>query len=307
MPIALARSAGGTGQSGPAVIYGDLVTGARSDTFELRSETLCTRIVMEGSRAEAVELVDIASGAVYRVAARCVIVAADALRTPQLLFSSGVRPAALGHHLNEHPYIDARIEMEDPWEAEAGVDDLTVYVASSGVTWVPFDGERFPVQAGISMRGTTLAVSLFLPQEISWDNRVEFSESAADWRGLPEMDIHYALSADDWRRVERGQDAMMAIAEAFGAPLAEAPAMLPSGTSLHYQGTVRMGPRDDGTSVCDRHSRVWGTDNVFAAGNGVIPTSTACNPTLTSVALAVLGAEEIVRRNVAREASRVRP
>jgi choline dehydrogenase-like flavoprotein len=68
---------------------------------------------------------------------------------------------------------------------------------------------------------------------------------------------------------------------------------MPNGSSLHYQGTVRMGAQDDGNSVCDRHSRVWGTQNLYVAGNGVIPTSTACNPTLTSVALAVIGAHEV--------------
>jgi choline dehydrogenase-like flavoprotein len=54
-----------------------------------------------------------------------------------------------------------------------------------------------------------------------------------------------------------------------------------------------MGRTDDGTSVCDARSRVWGVAGLRVAGNGVIPTSTACNPTLTSVALAVAGARDI--------------
>ena len=80
-------------------------------------------------------------------------------------------------------------------------------------------------------------------------------------------------------------------AEASAVP-AE-PRLMPTGSSLHYQGTVRMGAADDGTSVCDRFSRVWGIENLFVAGNGVIPTSTACNPTLTATALAVVGAGEL--------------
>lgn len=69
---------------------------------------------------------------------------------------------------------------------------------------------------------------------------------------------------------------------------------MPNGSSLHYMGTVRMGPTDDGTSVCDGFGRVWGTQGLFVGGNGVIPTPTACNPTATSVALAIRSARKLI-------------
>jgi choline dehydrogenase-like flavoprotein len=56
-----------------------------------------------------------------------------------------------------------------------------------------------------------------------------------------------------------------------------------------------MGSVDDGTCVCDPDSQVWGVSGLVVAGNNVIPTSTAANPTLTSVALAVRGARRIAR------------
>jgi choline dehydrogenase-like flavoprotein len=64
---------------------------------------------------------------------------------------------------------------------------------------------------------------------------------------------------------------------------------------MHYQGTTRMGDEDDGTSVCAQDGRVWGTSNVFVAGNGLISTMTATNPTLTSVAHALRTATSVLR------------
>jgi choline dehydrogenase-like flavoprotein len=292
MPLAMSREAPGSGQAGPAVILGALLNGAHGN-FELRPETLCRRVVMSGDRATGVDLVDLASGTPYRVAARQVVIAADSLRTPQLLFASGVRPAALGRHLNEHPYIAALFQV-DGTSSEPGDPALDALMPSSGVTWIPFEDARFPMHVQVHQRSNLLSAGLFLRNEIRPENRVEFSDSARDWRDLPRMRFRYSLSDLDRAVVDQAMQVATDIGRACTAtPLDGWPQLMPSGSSLHYQGTVRMGAADDGNSVCDRNSRVWNTEGLYVAGNGLIPTSTACNPTLTSVALAVIGARDV--------------
>ena len=83
----------------------------------------------------------------------------------------------------------------------------------------------------------------------------------------------------------------MRLGAAVGEPLDPRPFTMPLGASLHYQGTTRMGAVDDGAERVRARQRGLGrADGLYVAGNGVIPTATACNPTLTSVALAVRGA-----------------
>ena len=58
------------------------------DRFTLRAETLCVRVVREGDRAVGAVLRDQRTGAEEEVRADVVVLAADAFRTPQLLWAS---------------------------------------------------------------------------------------------------------------------------------------------------------------------------------------------------------------------------
>ena len=57
-----------------------------------------------------------------------------------------------------------------------------------------------------------------------------------------------------------------------------------------------MGYTNDGTSVVNTSCQVWGIKNLYIGSCGVIPTGTACNTTLTAMALAIRGTEDIVSK-----------
>ena len=121
-----------------------------------------------------------------------------------------------------------------------------------------------------------------------------FDDSHLDEFGMPAIRVDYGLSEPDLVIIDRARKELIAVAAEIGE-LTREPLLLPAGYSLHYQGSTRMGLVNDGTSVCDQDSRVWGLRNLFVGGNGVIPTATACNPTLTSVALALIATRRIAR------------
>jgi choline dehydrogenase-like flavoprotein len=288
--------------------------------FALREETLCRRLLADGARVRGVELEDLATGATEVVEATAVVVAADALRTPQLLWASGIRPAPLGRHLNDQPQVIAAAHVrsgELPAVAvgngqavpgalttEAGRDNLT------GVSWVPFSEpdhpfhgqvmqlDASPIDLGVADEsGAVVGLGWFCAKDLQPDDRVEFSEAETDAYGMPAMRIQYGLTARDERNVAEAMAQQRRAAEALGGFISRGePSLLPAGSSLHYQGTVRMGDDGGEASVCDPSSRVWRLENLYVGGNGVIPTATACNPTLTSVALAAIATDGLLAR-----------
>ncbi len=128
-----------------------------------------------------------------------------------------------------------------------------------------------------------------------FEDGVTFDDAELDYRGFPNMTIRYELTETEQAEIAEGTAHLRRAGQALGAFIAE-PRLLPNGSSLHYQGTMRMGAEDDGTSVADPDSRVWGYENLVVGGNALIPTATTMNPTLMSTAIAVRGARAAARR-----------
>ena len=283
------------------------------------------RVLVEDGGVTGVSVRDRTDGSDHEVAARFVIVAADAIRTPQLLWASGIRPAALGRYLNDQLQTVFAVRLRDVGAvaqaplttvpaggpvAGPGSGRATVLGKDSGVSWVPYtdadpfhgqvmqlDASPIPlVDAGTPEPGTIVGLGWFCGKDLQADDRVEFDDEATDEFDMPQPRIHYTLTGNDAETVRRARESVVRAARVLGDFIGDAPLTLAPGASLHYQGSTRMGSHDDGTSVCGPTSEVWGVSGLYVAGNNVIPTSLACNPTLTSVALAVGGARDIARR-----------
>lgn len=301
-PIAIRQAGERAVFSGTGVILGDLETSVPG--FELRADTLARRVVIAHDVAVGAELEDRRSGEVYLVHAARVVVCADGLRTPQLLFASGVRPPALGHYFNEHFQMNTLVRFREGFNL-AGFDPGS---SSLGSVRIPFSDSR-PMQGAVTAlasspwnlpvddKGALNQIGLAVwygSKDIQHADSVQFSHEEADFYGMPKMRIQYEHTAKDRQTIDQLRALSLRTIERIGTPLAE-PALAVGGSSIHYQGAVRMGAIDDGTSVCDDFSRVWGVENLYVGGNGVIPTATASNPTLTAVALAWRAARRLGR------------
>lgn len=308
MPMAVTPAPDGTLlRTGPSRIFPPIATGG-DESFTLLPGTLAVGLDHDGGRVRGAVVLDVASGERRVIEAATTIVCADTFRTPQLLFASGIRPDALGRHLNEHAFVTGRVLME---LERFGLRLGSLPLAADGEfatdsLWLPQNGPAQPFHGQImdstylDDAGAPLAhavgVSLYTPVQSRPENRIHFIDGESDLTGMPRFEIEFGYSATDLALIDQARAEMIEISELFGTfdPLTES-ALLPPGSSLHQTGTVRAGLADDGSTVCDPDGRVWGFDNLFLAGNGVVPTAVVANATLTGTITAVRAARAAAR------------
>lgn len=308
MPMAVTPGPGGRLlRSGPSRIFPPLGSGG-DGRFTLLPRTLAVALDHDGRRVRGAEVLDVDSGGRHTIEATATVVCADAFRTPQLLFASGIRPDALGRYLNEHAFVTGRVLVDldrfgldraglpRPADGEFATDSL----------WLPQNGPAQPfhgqlmnttyLDEGGAPLAHAVGFSLYSPVETRPENRLRFVEGATDVTGMPCFEIEFGYTGTDLGLIGAARDEVRAIAGRFGDfdPDTES-TLLPPGSSLHQTGTVRMGTADDGTSVCDPYGRVWAFDNLYLAGNGVVPTAVVANVTLTGTVTAVRAARAALR------------
>ncbi|MFG6279825.1 GMC oxidoreductase [Microbacterium sp. 5K110] len=286
--------------------------------FELRDLTLVRRVEHDGRRATGVVVEDLRTGQQSVVAADAVVVAADAFRSPQLLWASGIRPAPLGRYLTEHHVVISTVALDaERMSALVSDDELQQELARratnpadpvAAVNRIPFSEPDHPYSAQIMYaEDPPFALDPAHPASGNrWgyvnmgfgvrkfprvEDGVTFSDDERDYRGLPNFTIEYALTDREDAEIAEATERLRRAGNALGEFIAE-PRLLPNGSSLHYMGTMRAGT-DPATSVADPHSHVWGFENLLVGGNGLIPTANTMNPTLMSVAIAVRGARRL--------------
>lgn len=229
------------------------------------------------------------------------------VRTPQLLFASGIRPWALGRGLNEHAFLTGRVFASPE---TLGVGSIPVPHRGEWMSdslWLPQSGQDQPFHWQVSVSPlysddletavmASVGVGVYIPTDVDFECRIEFSETETDATGMPLARIHYAYSDADLALIERARaDQAVAFTAIGGEDAPSNSLLLDPGSSLHYSGTVRMGT-DPATSVADVDGQVHGIDGLYVAGNGVLPTAVVANVTPAGSVTAVRAARAVVAR-----------
>ncbi len=308
-------------------VLGPLADGHQDEEpFILKEQHRCGRLVptRDGSSIDYAEITNLMEWDTFKVKANTYVVCCNAYLTPQVLFASGIRPRPLGRYLTEQPMSFAQIVLKQ--DIVDGIPDHPQFAdqikehknAHPGdpvpipardpepQVWIPVSEER-PWHCQIHRDAfhygdVALNVDGRLIVDLRWFGIVEprerdyitFSDTVQDVYGMPQPTFEWVLDNDDRRKQHRMMADMERAANALGGYLpGSEPQFVAPGLPVHVTGTTRMG-RDESDSVVDENSRMWGIDNLYLGGNGLIPRGSACNPTLTTLAYAVKGAEHII-------------
>lgn len=331
LPLAAERRSDNTAYvhwSGADTVLGEELSSGTHPRFELLTETKVTQLFYVGTEIRAAAIYDLKAdhhSSLQLVIADAYVIACGAVCTPQILWNSNIRPEALGKNLSEQSIAFCQIVLkrsivDDIWTnpkyAEAverhheryPCDPLPIpfHDPEPQVT-IPYtpdhpwhtqihrDAFSYGDVGPRSDPRVVVDLRFFGKSDISEDNRVCFSDEHTDIYGMPQATFHVERSEKDAERDHRMMNDMTNTANFLGGYLpGSEPQFMEPGLALHITGTTRIGI-DLETSVADPSSKVYGLDNLWVGGNGCIPDSTACNPTLTSVAIAIKGAESIVK------------
>jgi choline dehydrogenase-like flavoprotein len=140
-------------------------------------------------------------------------------------------------------------------------------------------------------RGFQLVINL--EEFPSADNRLVL-DAETDHLGVPRVRLLRKWQCADAARLDRLRTMLSrSLADMGLGPVHMAAATIPNPDSHHHLGLTRMG-RDSKSGVTDQYGRVFGAANLFVTGPSTFPSGGWANPTLTSIALAIRLADQLI-------------
>ncbi len=272
----------------------------------------------DGTRATGVEYADTLTGEIRTQEARLVVLASSTVGNPRLLLNSGPGGLAnssglVGAYMMTHPSQQIFGLYEEETEPYAGVsggllggqDDYEPDSSASfvgGYNWQIANAVKPNDLVGIAnarldlygqalvdflRRGANhLAIMGVIGHNLpSADDRLTLADRTDDY-GYPIAEITHAYREDDLAAIDAAMAQGRRVHEAAGATDVWTGAL----ASQHLLGGTIMGD-DPTTSVCTSYGQTHDVPNLFLAGPGLFPTSTAVNPTFTIHALSTRSAE----------------
>lgn len=301
MPLAATRANGRVRFAGAD----DLLLGDADEVpaaAYLMTDTVARRILHSSGVVTGIEVYPGAGGAARIVTGDAYVVAGGTFATPQLLVASELECSdALGRYVMDHVLFASRVPIARDLLAGVPDDDPDYAI------WVPYSSARpwhtqfsrtpiLPDFLHYRPRDTGDLLT-FCGVEPRRENRFTYDKNMLDGFGLPSLEADFELSHDDRRLLgDAIRDHWMIASELGEYHCGWAPQLLAFGASTHLMGGYRMGAENDGTSVTDSFSKVWGYDNLYLAGNGLFSERSGCNPTLQTVAMALRAADRILDR-----------
>jgi choline dehydrogenase-like flavoprotein len=277
--------------TGPAEILGDGIP--------VLPQHAVRKLIHRGGRVVEAETVALASGEVTTIAAGTFVVAAGGIRTPALLAASGIGSDALGRYLYDHPLAYGQLVLRLDGVPRDDPEPFVIVPMDESRPWHALllcDSYDASVLEGRIDDSLLVGLYWYTLMEPRRENRIVFGR-ATDAVGLPQPTFEYALEPADRDRLRAALEDLRAAGALLGSFLpARPPQILSAGSSMHLLGTTRTGEADDGESVVDPTGRVWGFENLYLGGTGVVPRATATNPTLAVCAFAARTADRILSR-----------
>ena len=283
----------------------------RAGSVAMRFDTRVERLEWSrgDGRVTAVVVRDAGTGAETRVPCDAVIVAAGAIRTPELLLAStsadfpeglGNAHGVLGRYLHDHPIAKLVVDLGAPvsvhppsYVTRPALDRAPALYAAACMQWSGTEVLVESLRRRRLLRLPWLGFSVFGTMRPTRDDWVAIDGAGRGDGGARRLDLHVRHPPEALTALEKARDDLVSILEGAGlAPRLRTWHVEPVGESKHYGGTCRMhaSPR---YGVIDAWSRLHDVPNVVVADSAAFTTGPEKNPVLTSMVLAARAGQRL--------------